>query len=159
MLEFHNRDQFDVICYDNTRKPDAASDRLRAWPTSWQRVFKVSTDAIVKQIRDDGVDVLVDLSGHTGFNLMPVFALKPAPVQLTWLYRTTTGVAAIDYHVTDSSVDPPAESNAGYIEAAMRIEPSQWCYRPSPLAAQITPLPMLTNRHVTIGSFNQFDKL
>ena len=86
-----------------------------------ESVYQIVAEEVFTSDRDDGVDVLVDLSGHTGFNLMPVFALKPAPVRLTWLYRTTTGVAAIDYHVTDSSVDPPAESNAGYIEAAMRI--------------------------------------
>lgn len=160
LLEFHDRDSFEIICYDNTRTPDAVSQRLRTWGHGWRDVTRLDAETIAGQISADGIDILFDLAGHTAHNLAPVFARKPAPIQISWLgYRVTTGMDCIDYRLTDAEVDPPGQSESGYSESLMRMPRSQWAFRqPSPAPA-IPPLPMNHNGYPTFGSFNQFDKL
>jgi protein O-GlcNAc transferase len=160
LLEFHDRAPFDITCYDNTRTPDAVSQRLRDWGHDWREVAQQTSESIAGQIAADGIDILFDLSGHTAHNLAPVFARKPAPIQITWLgYRVTTGMDCIDFRLTDAFVDPPGRSESGYSERLLRMPQSQWAYRqPSP-APTISALPMERNGFVTFGSFNQFDKL
>ena len=118
-----------------------------------------SDQALADQIRADGIDILVDLAGHTAGNRLLTFARKPAPVQITCLgYPGTSGLAAMDYRITDGCADPPG-SEAAYTETLLRLPHSLWCYRPGEGMPGVSPLPALRNGHLTFGSFNSFNKL
>ena len=108
ILESHDRDAFEIHVYDDTPRPDAFTDRLRPLAHAWHRVRGMPDDALAEKIRADGIDVLVDLAGHTAGNRLLVFARRPAPVQVSYLgYANTTGLDAIDYRLTDAVADPP----------------------------------------------------
>ena len=158
VLRSHDRANFDVFAYFNNPQPPAALDRLGAVTA---RVMKGVGDATVAQwIRDDRIDVLIDIAGHTGHNRLAVFGCKPAPVQITWLdYLNTTGLDAIDYRMTDAVSDPPGASDALHSEALIRLAPAQWCWNPPAGDADPGSLPMQVAGHPTLGSFNNGSKL
>ena len=109
-------------------------------------------------VRRDRIDVLIDLAGHTGGNRLPMFALRPAPVQAThYGYTTTSGLAAMDYRITDADVDPPGETERWHTEELVRLPETWWCYRGG-LALESGPLPASRAGHVTFGSFNNLAK-
>ena len=115
--------------------------------------------ALANRIRDDRIDILVDLAGHTENNRLLVFARKPAPVQVTWIgYITTTGLSAIDYRLTHQDADPPG-SEADYAETLVRLPGTMWCYRPLPGMPEVAPPPFQRKGFVTFGSFNRFSKV
>jgi predicted O-linked N-acetylglucosamine transferase (SPINDLY family) len=111
-------------------------------------------------IRADEIDILVDLSGHTGGNRLGVFARKPAPIQATWLgYLCTTGLASMDYRICDRYTDPPGATDLEGTEALAVMPDSQWCYRPYISSVPAAIPPSVRNGFVTFGSFNQFGKV
>ena len=130
VLRAHDRARFEVFAYFNNPQPQATLDRLGAVAA---RVMKGAPDATVAQwIRDDGIDILIDIAGHTGHNRLGVFGRKPAPVQVTWLdYLNTTGLDAIDYRITDAVSDPPGATEAHSSETLIRVAPAQWCWKPA----------------------------
>jgi len=110
---------------------------------------------LAAQIRGDGIDVLVDLDGHTPGNRLTVFFMRPAPVQATWLgYLATTGVPAMDFRLTDSRADPPGIADGLHTEALWRLPATAWCYEPYPDAPAVSALPAAANGHVTFVSQN-----
>jgi predicted O-linked N-acetylglucosamine transferase (SPINDLY family) len=120
----------------------------------------MSDDQVARLIREDGIDMLVDLAGHTLGSRLLVFARKPAPVQLTFMgYVNTTGVAAIDYRITDAVADPPGVNDARYTERLLRLPTSLFGYRPPDDAPAVGPLPAVANGFPTFGSFNNFSKI
>ncbi len=129
VLSSHDRSRFDVYAYFNNAK---GPDELAALGPVTARVMRGATDAEVAQwIRADGIDILIDIAGHTGHNRLGVFGRKPAPVQITWLdYLNTTGLDAIDYRLTDAISDPPGASETLHSETLLRLAPAQWCWRP-----------------------------
>jgi predicted O-linked N-acetylglucosamine transferase (SPINDLY family) len=111
-------------------------------------------------IRRDQIDILVDLAGHSGSNRLPVFARKAAPVQVSYLgYPDTTGLATMDYRLTDAIADPPGVTDQFNREKLIRLPQSAWCYEPPDVCPPIAPLPMLMSEHVTFASFNHLAKL
>jgi predicted O-linked N-acetylglucosamine transferase (SPINDLY family) len=119
-----------------------------------------SDQQLARRIRDDGIDILVDLAGHTAGNRLLTFARKPAPVQATYLgYVATTGLAAMDYRLTHGDADPPG-NDAFYSEKLVRLPNILYCYRP-PQADEtdVSSTPILTNGYVTFGSMNNFAKV
>jgi predicted O-linked N-acetylglucosamine transferase (SPINDLY family) len=158
VLRAHDRARFDVFAYFNNPQPQATLERLA--PVT-ARVMRGHPDGEVAQwIRDDRIDILIDIAGHTGHNRLGVFGRKPAPVQITWLdYLNTTGLDAIDYRITDAVSDPPGESEALASETLLRVAPAQWCWNPPVDADAPGPLPLLTTGHPTLGSFNNGSKL
>ncbi|MGA2584982.1 MAG: tetratricopeptide repeat protein [Tepidisphaeraceae bacterium] len=157
LVENHDRTQFEIFCYANVRKPDAMTDKMKQQNDVWRDILPLSDDAAAKQIRDDGVDILVDLSGHTSNNRLLVFARKPAPVQVTYLgYANTTGMTAIDYRLTDSLADPPGMTEMLHTEQLWRLPTCAWCYQPPADAPEIRPREA---GPIIFGCFNAFPKL
>lgn len=161
ILENHHRGRFDVFCYSDVARPDAVTERLRAYlGTTWRETKGMPDDALADLIRRDGVDLLIDLTGHMASNRLPLFACKPAPVQVSYLgYPNTTGVRAIDYRITDSLHDPPGQTEVFHAEQLVRLDPCCWCYRPDPDAPEVNDLPALAGGRVTFACLNKLIKV
>lgn len=154
LLEHCDRSRLEFIGYHTGTVEDATSARLRALATDWRRVSHQSDAALADIIRADAIDILIELSGHTRGNRLPVCARKPAPVVMTWLgYPNTTGLADVDYRLTDAIVDPPGTDRL-YTEALVRLPDPFLCYRPPDTAPPVTPPPCLEKGFITFGSFN-----
>jgi protein O-GlcNAc transferase len=157
ILERHDRGSFEVTCYDNRAQGDAVTERLRSYHVRWRRVAALDDAALASLIREDGIDVLVDLAGHTALNRLGAFARRCAPVQVTYLgYPATTGLSAMDYRLTDALADPPGDSDAHYAERLVRLPGCLWCYRPElpSVAERWRPQPA-----IIFGSLNNGRKL
>ena len=138
---------------------DNVSTRIQAQCHGWRQVHEMDDEALVRQIGEDRIDILIDLSGHTGENRLPALAWKPAPVQATWLgYLGTTGVEAIDYLIADDWTLPP-ELESECTEKVWRLPQSYLCFTPPNEDDTLGPLPALKNGHVTFGSFNNLIKV
>ncbi|WP_242540437.1 O-linked N-acetylglucosamine transferase, SPINDLY family protein [Trinickia mobilis] len=145
--------------YYNNTVEDNISQQLREKFASWTPVADLSDDALDKKIRADGIDILIDLSGHTGLNRLPVFARKPAPIQASWLgYPATTGMRTVDYYFADHLLVPPGEAEQQFVEKIVYLRATA-SFVPSDAAPPINRLPALANGHVTFGSFNRLTKL
>ena len=113
LLEAHDRAAFEVHCYSSVRVPDAITDRFRRIADQWHDVRWLSDETLAQQIRGDGIDILIDLTMHMKGGRLPMFARKPAPVQVAWLaYPGSTGVDAIDYRLTDRYMEPEGEDDS-----------------------------------------------
>ncbi|ROQ00271.1 putative O-linked N-acetylglucosamine transferase (SPINDLY family) [Stella humosa] len=152
LLFAHDRDRVEVIAYaDVPAGGDAVTARLHANCDRWRDIHGMDDDAVAGLIRADAVDILVDLGGHTAHSRLPVLARRPAPVQGTWLgYPNTTGLAAVDFRVTDAIADPPGINDAQYSERLVRLDRPFLCYDLPPDA----PPPRVPGQPVTFGSFN-----
>ena len=153
ILAHHDREAFEVVCYHSSRTNDRVTARLQAVADRWVDCTAWSDRDLAAHIRAERIDILVDLAGHTLGNRLLAFAAGPAPVQVTYLgYPTITGMAAIDYRVTDPVVDPTEEAHDG-AEAPVRLPHSYFCFacEEAPLAGH---LPAKEAGAVTFGSFN-----
>ncbi|MCW2249405.1 putative O-linked N-acetylglucosamine transferase (SPINDLY family) [Azospirillum fermentarium] len=160
LLAAHDRTRVELFAYSNVELPDAVTDHIRRSVDGWRAIQGVTDDAAAAQIRADGIDVLVDLTGHTANNRLGIFAHRPAPVQVSWLgYPATTGLAAINARFTDAVADPPGESDGHHSERLVRLEGGFLCYRPLSAVPDPAPPPCLENGFVTFGSFNTLNKL
>jgi tetratricopeptide (TPR) repeat protein len=160
LLDAHDRAGVDVFLYANDTRADAMTARLKARADHWVPIHQLSDELAAARIREDAIDILVDLSGHTSHNRMMLFARKPSPIAVTWLgYPNTTGLPAIDYRLTDAVADPPGEADALYSERLVRLKPGFLCYRAPDDAGPVAPLPVRAAGHVTFGSFNNVAKL
>lgn len=159
ILSNHDKDSFEITCYHNAEHTDDYTKHFMTLADHWVPCAHLSDKALDARIRQDGIDILVDLSGHTAGNRLPVFARKPAPLQVTYLgYATTTGLAAIDYRLTHELADP-AGSERYYSEALYRLPGALWCYRPKAEMPEVTPLPSDRNGYLTLGSMNSLTKV
>jgi len=159
-FEAHDRSQFDIICYSDTAAADVVGERFRRGSAVWREVANLSDAHLAAQIRADRIDILVDLSLHTAFNRLRVFALKPAPVQITWLgYPGATGLEAMDWRITDPHLDPPGDQKADAFEKPLRL-PDCWCCYGAPAdSPDPGALPAMQHGRVTFGSFNNLSKI
>ncbi|CAB3765068.1 tetratricopeptide repeat protein [Paraburkholderia humisilvae] len=145
--------------YSNTPGEDQVTDRLRRHFHHWHYVFGANDDSTVEQIRADGIDILVDLAGHTANNRLLVMAHKPAPVQASWIgYPGTTGLTAIDYFLADRFWVPSEAFRSRFTEKIVYL-PAVAPFRPDDMSPPVNALPALHNGHVTFGSFNRIEKL
>jgi predicted O-linked N-acetylglucosamine transferase (SPINDLY family) len=125
----------------------------------WHTVAKRSDDEVTELIRKDSIDILVDLTGHLANNRLPVFARKPAPVQISWIgYPATTGLTAMDYFLTDDVCDPVGHEDL-YSEKLVRLSAGFCCYAPPSFAPPVAPLPAARNGYITFGSFHNLVRL
>jgi predicted O-linked N-acetylglucosamine transferase (SPINDLY family) len=154
VLENLARPELNATCYNDRFQADAMADRLQAAADSWRNVRPLSDAQLAEQIRDDRIDILFDLAGHTGSNRLPMFAARPAPLQITWMgYVGTTGLKAIDYLLADR-YHVPAAAEPFIVEQVLRMPDGYVCYVPPAYAPCVSPLPALARGHVTFGSFN-----
>ena len=145
--------------YSNHAQDDAVSARLRALFASWTHINALDDDSAAARIEHDAIDILIDLSGHTAHNRLPVFARKPAPLQASWIgYPGTTGLAAMDYYLTDSYMLPPGQFDHLFSEKLVHL-PVSAPFLPSPLSPPVNRLPAIDNGYLTFGSFNRPSKL
>lgn len=160
LLAAHDRSRFEIFCYQNYRGADEITSRFAALADHFVSITSMSDAEVAQRIRADQIDILVDLNGHTAHNRLPLFFLKPAPVQATWLgYLGTTGVPAIDYRLTDVFTDPPGELEPAGVEALWRLPQTQWCYRPYAEAPEVGPLPAATAHAITFVCMNHATKI
>jgi len=160
LLEAHDHERFEIHCYANVRRPDAMTARLQKSADVWHDVSGIADDRLAECIREDRIDILVDLAMHTSGNRLPVFARQPAPVQVSWLaYPGSTGLETMDYRLTDAYIDPPDENADGSGERPVRLPDAWCCYEPVEECPPVGPLPAERQGSVTFGSLNQFCKI
>jgi len=160
LLRSHDRQKVEVFCYAEVKAPDATTERLKGLADVWLETVGMPDALLAERIRLDGIDILVDLAGHTAHNRLTVFARKPAPVQVTWLgYPNTTGLKAIDYRLVDAVTDPEEEADAWASETLIRLADGFLCYGPLHDAPEPAAPPCLATGNVTFGSFNNPSKL
>lgn len=160
LLTYHDRATFEVVCYYNHATRDAITERFESLSDAWCDIVGMSDKAVDGRIRDDEIDILVDLNGHTTGNRLGVFAKMPAPIQFTWLgYLCTTGLEAMDYRLCDRHTDHIDIAELWQVEKPARLPDSQWCYQPQVTIPDVSALPRIHNGYWTFGSFNQASKL
>jgi predicted O-linked N-acetylglucosamine transferase (SPINDLY family) len=160
VLARHHRNRVEIFCYYNNPRADDVTTRIRSHAEGWREVFAMADDVLAELILDDAIDVLVDLSGHTGLHRLPVFGRRPAPVQATWLgYLNTTGLDTIDYRITDSHASPEGLFDAYHSERLVRLPDSQWCYRPPSNCPDVCFPPSANGGPFTFAAFSNLAKI
>ncbi|ELQ6199706.1 methyltransferase regulatory domain-containing protein [Cronobacter sakazakii] len=157
--ESFDRTQFELVGYNAAPMHDEVTDHLRAGAVLWRDAYQLSDRELARQINDDGVDILIDLSGHTTWTRLPMFALRPAPLQMTWIgYPGTTGVPAMDYRLLSSTLASPPGLAEQFTEQILWV-PMRKIFEPHPQSPDVNPLPALRNGHLTFASFNRPKKI
>jgi predicted O-linked N-acetylglucosamine transferase (SPINDLY family) len=160
LFDHLDRTQFDLAAYAAVARPDEFTAAFQKQAAVWRSTLGVPDDALARTIQADGVDVLIDLSGHTADGRLRVFAYKPAPVQISYLgYPMTTGGAAVGYRIGDDVADPPGLTESHYAERLARLPGPMWCYRPPVDVPAQELAPSRRGRPFTFGSFNDTAKL
>jgi predicted O-linked N-acetylglucosamine transferase (SPINDLY family) len=159
ILSHHDRERFEIVCYSDVRVGDSVTVELRKQAHVWRETSDVADAELAARIREEQIDILIDLSLHTSRNRLRVFARKPAPAQATYLsYPGTSGLETMDYRLTDPHLDPPSAA-AFYSERSICLPRTYWCYGVPHVTAEVAPPPSLTAGRVTFGCFNQFCKI
>lgn len=159
LLSNHDHEKFEIVLYSDVREPDDVTKTLLQYVDLCRNTAGVSEEAMADRIREDRIDILVDLTMHTGNNRLLVFARKPAPVQISWLgYPGTTGLSAIDYRITDPYLDPPGGDESLYAERSLHLPDTFWCYSEAKQDAN-NPLPAARTGHIRFVSLNNFCKV
>lgn len=152
ILANHDKSRFEIFCYANQYKTDNVTERLKGYGHHWRDIYGKSDETAAELIQQDQIDILVDLSLHTGGNRLLVFARKPAPIQGTYLgYAGTSGLPAMDFRFTDSWIDPIGTSDVYNSEQLIRLPDTQWVYRPPSGVPDVGPLPAEKAGHITFG--------
>ncbi len=160
VLERHDRTSCEIYCYSTADSVDGYTRQLAAKADVWRPMAGQSPAQLAEAIAADAIDILVDLSGHSGTLQLATMAQRPAPVQATWLgYLNTTGLTRIHYRITDRFADPPGATERFHTESLARLPNCQWCYRPflSPAPALVPP--SAKRGFVTFGAFHQAAKI
>ncbi|KAL2250806.1 probable UDP-N-acetylglucosamine--peptide N-acetylglucosaminyltransferase SPINDLY [Sesamum indicum] len=162
-LIYHDYANYKVVVYSAVVKADAKTNRFRERVLknggTWRDIYGIDEKKVASMVREDKIDILVELTGHTANNKLGMMACRPAPVQVTWIgYPNTTGLPTIDYRITDALADPP-DTKQKHVEELVRLPNSFLCYTPSPEAGPVCPTPALSNGFVTFGSFNNLAKI
>jgi protein O-GlcNAc transferase len=158
LIQNHDHAKFEIICYCDVWNPNPATSLPRDTVDQWHEIMGMSNESLAELIRRDAIDILVDLTGHTSCNRLKAFARKPAPVQISYLgYPATTGLATIDYRLTDALADPPGMTDAFCSETLLRLPRTNWGFAP-PAGAPDPPATRQA-RPIRFGSFNRVAKL
>jgi len=161
ILRHRSSPHFHITCYSAANKEDATTRRMRSYADAWVTLVGMPPLAVAQKIRADQIDILVELAGHTAGNRLDVMALRPAPVQITWIgYPNTTGLDTIQYRFSDQYADP-LDTTQHFSEQLVRLPETFLCYTP-PDESQVGPVaapPSASLQYVTFGSFNNVAKI
>ncbi|CAA6667600.1 unnamed protein product [Spirodela intermedia] len=162
-LVYHDYANYKVVVYSAVVKADAKTlkfrDRVLKKGGTWRDIYGIDEKKVAEMVREDEIDILVELTGHTANNKLGMMACRPAPIQATWIgYPNTTGLPSIDYRFTDSLADPP-DTKQKHVEELVRLPECFLCYSPSPEAGPVSATPAIANGFVTFGSFNNLAKV
>jgi predicted O-linked N-acetylglucosamine transferase (SPINDLY family) len=150
--------QLSLYAYSDPGIEDEVTNRVRGYFSHWYSMTGVSDEKLAEKIRGDGIDILVDLSGHTARNRLLTFARKPAPVQLSWIgYPGTTGLQSMDYYLMEPFSLPPGKFDDQFTEKIVYLAGTP--FSPSDLSPPVNTLPALKNGYITFGSFNRQSKI
>lgn len=159
VLAAHDKSKVDVFLYNAFPNCDAITEEFAGYADCYRDISLKPDEKVESIIREDGIDILVDLAGHTAFNRLMLFARRPAPIQVSWIgYFNTTGMEAMDYFLSDLITTPP-EDDACFVEKVIRLPDIRFCYEPQSYAPEVAPLPSVHNQCVTFGSFNAIHKM
>ena len=154
-----DRSRCRITCFSNLAREDEKTGVIRGLSDGWHRVDRLADQDLAALIEREGIDILIDLAGHTANNRLPVMALRPAPVQMTWLgYPNTTGLTQVDYRIVDAITDPPGAEEI-HTEKLLRLAPGFLCFSPPRDAPPVGPLPMMEAGFCTFASFNNLAKV
>jgi len=160
ILANHQKDGFEIFCYSNNPIVDSTTRHLQSLVPHWRDITGMTDQEAAKKIRDDGIDILVDLAGYTNLNRLMIFTLKPAPVQATWIgYPNTTGLSRMDYRITDTLSDPIGQTDSLHTEKLARLPDCFSCFAPPKESPEVGPLPARNNGEIMFGSFNNLTKI
>ncbi len=155
----HDHAGQEIICYCDVLHCDEVTDRLRQCANQWQNIAGWTDERVAEKVREDKIDILVDLAGHTAGNRLRVFARKPAPVQVSYLgYPGSTGLPEMDYRLTDSFADPPGKTESLHSEKLLRLPVCNWCFNEPDESPAVGPSPADVGGSICFGSFNNFAK-
>jgi predicted O-linked N-acetylglucosamine transferase (SPINDLY family) len=160
LLTHHDRASGRVYCYSDARFADAMTHALRGQADVWRNTDGIVDERLAALIREDQIDILVDLTMHMDGNRLRVFAQSPAPVQVTYLaYCGTTGLPAMHYRLSDPYLDPIGNDELVYTEKSIRLPRTYWCYHPSTHAGDVASLPARSTGQITFGCLNNYSKV
>lgn len=160
VLEQHDSEQFEIYVYHDHMVNDKVTNALKQHVEHWCDVVRLTDTELANRVRNDEIDILVELAGHTATNRMQVLAEKVAPVQVNYLgYPNTTGLSTIDYRLTDAWADPEGQTEKFYTETLYRLPGGFLCYKPPQQSPEIKPAPSTTNDFITFGCFNNAKKI
>ena len=160
LLANHRHEAFEIFCYASVLHSDGMTERLRRHADVWRETTAWSDERVAEQVRQDHIDILVDLTMHMEGSRLLVFARKPAPVQVTYLaYPGTTGLTTIDYRLSDPYLDPPGLDESCYTEQTFRLPHTWCCYLPRAQAPEVCPPPVAATGRITFGCLNNFGKI
>ncbi len=155
LLEAHDHNQVQVVCYSSVSKPDDVTARFKKTAAEWHDVQSLDNSSLAQRIREDRIDVLMDLTMHMGGNRLLLFAEKPAPVQFSWLaYPGSTGLDTIDYRLTDGFMEPAGQNDSWSAETPIRLPDCWCCYHPLTDQPEVNALPALQSGKITFASLN-----
>ena len=160
LIAGHDRAEISVYAYAKVRRADEVTRWFAEHADHWRDIMPLSDQAAAEQVRADRIDILVDLAGHTNESPIGLFRHRPAPVQVSWLgYPATTGLDRIDYRLTDRIADPEGDADRLHSEKLLRLADGFLCYAPRGTAPAIAAGPVVRNRHITFGCFNNLSKV
>tara|TARA_B100001173_G_scaffold251481_1_gene222452 strand:+ start:2059 stop:4362 length:2304 start_codon:yes stop_codon:yes gene_type:complete len=161
LLEQWKQSSLNITLYAAGTVRDDYTDRLKEKVNHWREIQHANDEQVVQQIRQDEIDILIDLAGHTAGNRLPIFTHKPAPIQATYLgYYGTTGLNQIDYWISDYTLHPDnLIQNDLSSESHWRLPRTYVSYRPLDESPEVAPLPLLERKIPMFGSFNQSRKI
>jgi protein O-GlcNAc transferase len=160
LFSHHDHEQFEIYLYSSVPQPDSVTEKLRNFADVWRSAVAKRDEDVAQMIREDRIDILIDLTMHMAHNRELLFARKPAPIQAAWLaYPGTTGLSTMDYRISDPFLDPPGLNDEYYSEKTLRLPDSFWCYNPLSDEPAVSELPALKNGYITFGCLNNFCKI
>jgi protein O-GlcNAc transferase len=160
LFAHHDHSKFEIYCFSNVTRPDARTPEFQKLADKWHDIAAINDEELAKRVRDEQIDILVDLTLHMGGSRLLAFARKPAPVQVTFAgYPGTTGLTTIDYRLTDPYLDPSGMGDEFYSEQSFRLAETFWCYDPLDAETTVNELPAIAAGHITFGCLSNFCKI
>ncbi len=160
LLEHHDHSQYEIYGYASVKRPDAVTERMQKSTDVWKNVLGMTDEAVAREIHEDKIDILIDLTQHMAENRLPVFSRKPAPLQVAWLgYPGTTGVETMDFRITDRWMEPEGSVWSESIEKVVRLPDSWFSFDPLNRYPDVTPPPSARTGYLTFGCLNNFCKV